>query len=461
MRGRGSPAIMTAAVAGQAAREGTVDVDIGIVGAGGAGLVAAWLLGDAHRVTLYERDDRLGGHADTVRTDIDGERIAVDSGVDFFWPAMWPTFWRLLETLEVPTRRYPVTVTLYTPGRPGAYQMPLIRGARVQWSMLAPGRISTLLLFRRLLRRAAPLVAGRDASTTVEQFVESLDGSRAFKDGFVYPLLLAGWGMDLKEFRQIAAYDPLKYLVMRESGRFGRAYLREVVGGTGAYVDALARTLTRVRVKVASAVREITRPVSRYVVRDAGGETREFDHLIVATGAREARDLVARVEGTDALRRELARVEYFKTSIAVHADRRLMPADARHWSVINIRHDGAQSLNTIWKPWASRATVFRSWISRDAPLPDPLFNLATYYHPKVSPAYFEAQRAISPLQGRDRLWLAGMYLHDVDCHESAILSAIDVARRLGAAPARLAQLAAPERESVPLRSPAPSAEAPA
>ena len=86
--------------------------------------------------------------------------------------------------------------------------MPLIRGARVQWSMLAPGRISTHAPVpapaptRRATRR------GRDASTTVEQFVEGLDGSRAFKDGFVYPLLLAGWGMDLKEFRQIAAYDP-------------------------------------------------------------------------------------------------------------------------------------------------------------------------------------------------------------------------------------------------------------
>ena len=136
-----------------------------------------------------------------------------------------------------------------------------------------------------------------------------------------------------------------------------------------------------------------------------------------------------------------------------------MPSDARHWSVINIRHDGAQSLNTRLEAWASRAHHLPKLDQPEAELPDPLFSLATYYHPKVSPAYFEAQRAISPLQGRDRLWLAGMYLHDVDCHESAILSAIDVARRLGAAPARLAQLAAPERESVRLRSPAPSAEA--
>ncbi|MYS69565.1 NAD(P)-binding protein, partial [Streptomyces sp. SID5926] len=36
-----------------------------VVGSGVAGLTAAHILGRAHRVTLYEADDRLGGHAHT------------------------------------------------------------------------------------------------------------------------------------------------------------------------------------------------------------------------------------------------------------------------------------------------------------------------------------------------------------------------------------------------------------
>ena len=38
---------------------------IGIIG-GAAGLLAAWLLEDDYEVTLFERDDRLGGHAHTI-----------------------------------------------------------------------------------------------------------------------------------------------------------------------------------------------------------------------------------------------------------------------------------------------------------------------------------------------------------------------------------------------------------
>jgi predicted NAD/FAD-binding protein len=63
-------------------------------------------------------------------------------------------------------------------------------------------------------------------------------------------------------------------------------------------------------------------------------------------------------------------------------------------------------------------------------MPEPLYAIATYYHPKVNLAYFQAQRDIARAQGRDNLWFAGLYTHDIDCHESAILSAINIGQRL-------------------------------
>ena len=45
---------------------------IGIIGAGAAGLTASWLLSENHDVTLFEKQDRLGGHAHTVEVEQDG-----------------------------------------------------------------------------------------------------------------------------------------------------------------------------------------------------------------------------------------------------------------------------------------------------------------------------------------------------------------------------------------------------
>ncbi len=41
-------------------------LDIAVIGSGISGMSAAWLLSQRHRVTVYESQDRLGGHSHTV-----------------------------------------------------------------------------------------------------------------------------------------------------------------------------------------------------------------------------------------------------------------------------------------------------------------------------------------------------------------------------------------------------------
>ena len=50
--------------------------------------------------------------------------------------------------------------------------------------------------------------------------------------------------------------------------------------------------------------------------------------------------------------------------------------------------------------------------------------------PKIGLRYFEAQRSLAAFQGQNNLWLAGLYTHDIDSHESAIRSAVKVAEGL-------------------------------
>src|SRR5690242_5715730 len=74
---------------------------VAVIGSGIAGLASAWLLSREHEVTLYEADDRLGGHTHTHDIDIGGRRFAVDTGFIVFNPPHYPLLNKLFEELRV------------------------------------------------------------------------------------------------------------------------------------------------------------------------------------------------------------------------------------------------------------------------------------------------------------------------------------------------------------------------
>ncbi len=59
---------------------------IAIIGSGIAGLASAWWLDGEHEVTLFEANDYLGGHTHTHDVQVDGTRMAVDTGFIVFNP---------------------------------------------------------------------------------------------------------------------------------------------------------------------------------------------------------------------------------------------------------------------------------------------------------------------------------------------------------------------------------------
>ena len=74
---------------------------IAVVGSGISGLSAAWLLSRRHQVTLFEAENRLGGHTHTVDVTLDGQTFPVDTGFLVFNHRTYPELTRLFDTLGV------------------------------------------------------------------------------------------------------------------------------------------------------------------------------------------------------------------------------------------------------------------------------------------------------------------------------------------------------------------------
>ena len=77
---------------------------IAIVGSGIAGLSCAWLLNEAHDITVYEASHRIGGHSHTMAIPTGDGDLPVDTGFIVYNERNYPNLTALFDHLAVPTK---------------------------------------------------------------------------------------------------------------------------------------------------------------------------------------------------------------------------------------------------------------------------------------------------------------------------------------------------------------------
>lgn len=419
---------------------------VGIIGAGAAGLTTAWLLDNDYDITVFEKNDYLGGSICTVHVPINGKIVPVEAGAEFFSDMMFPHFNRLLSLLQVPVTRYPLGYTFYNTKTQEAIILPPISDGQISWHSLTPHTIFDLVQFNHFIESGHTIIGMKDTDITLEEYCDELNITHSFKNDFIYPFFAASWGCTPQDAKKYSAYDMLEWMIPHQPAGISIPHWNEIKGGMSIYIHALAARLRHTTIHTESHITNITFAQGVYTIYNNNQPVVCVDHLIIATGENEAAELLKTVPHAAQLVAILNTIEFFHTTIAIHGDRRLMPAQEADWSIANILYDGKNSALTICKPHMREFPLFRSWITYNLglpesnPLPEPLYALKYFYHSKVNKAYFDMQKNIAPLQGKNNLWLAGFYTAGPDSHNSAIVSAMNIARHLAPASERLAAL---------------------
>ncbi|MBL8514435.1 MAG: FAD-dependent oxidoreductase [Betaproteobacteria bacterium] len=429
---------------------------IAVIGSGIAGLSAAWLLArhsaQAHQVTLFEKDSRLGGHTHTIDVTVDGLTHAVDTGFLVYNDWTYPNLIALFEQLNIETAASDMSFSIKLMDDAG-------RG-RLEWcgsdelstvwaqpsNFVKPAFAGMLLDLLRFNRQAQQLTSG-DASAltgTLGEFLDRNRYGRGFREWYLKPMAACIWSTPLD---RVTGFPLEKFLVFcKNHGLISvndRPKWRTVKGGARHYVNAIAGQLPDVRLN--AAVTRVAALEHGLEITTAQGAER-FDHAILACHTDQAARIL---DGGFAAQCEaLSAIAYQANTAIVHTDRRLLPDRPRAWGAWNYLgwHSSAS---------AARQTALRSapvslsyLINKLQPLPfkspvivtmnpliDPkpgtVLKTVEYDHPLFLKQSVDAQRAIRRVQGQGNVWFAGAWTR-YGFHEDGVMSGVAVARALGA-----------------------------
>jgi predicted NAD/FAD-binding protein len=410
-------------------------LNIAVVGSGISGMGAAWLLSQRHRVTVFEKQGRIGGHSNTELVDLGGATIPVDTGFIVYNPANYPNLVALFDHLQVPTKpsdmSFAVSVDDGALEYAGADRLKGLFGQRRNlmrprfWSML-----------REILRfyREAPrdLALGRLEGITLGDYLAASRYSRGFIEDHLLPMAAAIWSSPLMAMRDHSAASIVRFFdnhgLLRLEGRPG---WRTVDGGSREYVRRLTDSYAD-RVRLHCGARAIIRRGAGVWIEDEGSVLSHFDHVVVATHADEA---LALLDNPSAEERELlGAIRYQANPAALHQDISLMPHRRRVWSSWNYlrdRRDGSAYV-TYWmnrlQGIDSAAPLF---VTLNPPRePAKMLGYYLYHHPLLDAVATRAQKRLWDLQGRNNTWLCGAYF-GAGFHEDGLQAGLAVAEQLG------------------------------
>ncbi|WP_374456861.1 FAD-dependent oxidoreductase [Nocardioides sp.] len=432
---------------------------VAVVGSGVAGLTAAWVASRTAHVTLYEADDRLGGHADTHRVATPDGELAIDTGFIVHNRRTYPTLLRLFAELGVATQPSEMSLSVSDAGTGveyagalgprGLFARPSSLASRDHWRML--------LEIPRFHRRARALLAAPSGSSgrsgrksdqdpptssrttptdelTLRDFLAEGGFSAGFVRHFMEPLVAAVWSCDPATSLDYPARYLFTFLEHHGMlGVFGSPQWRTVTGGSATYVAAVAAGLDDVRVETkVTSVRELADGVE---VTDGSGATTTFDAVVVATHPAQA---LAMLEAPTALQRELlSAMPYSSNPALLHTDTSLLPAAPNARASWNFHRPAGQHASGVTVTYdltrLQRLPTDTHYLvtlgGEDLVDPATVIDRMEYEHPLYTPESVAASRRLPEINSA-RIAFAGAY-HGWGFHEDGSRSGLAAATHLG------------------------------
>ena len=402
---------------------------IAVIGTGIAGNVAAYHLAREHDVTVFEADNRIGGHTNTVRVEHGGQEYAIDTGFIVFNERTYPNFIALLDELGVAWQDSDMGFSVQHEKTGLEYSGSTLNSLFAQRSNLF--RPSFYRMIREILRfnRESPrLLEATEPQVSLKDYLGNEKYSQEFVDHFIIPMGAAIWSAKPEVMGQMPAEFFVRFF--QNHGMLSvndRPVWRVIKGGSNSYVEKLVAG-HRDHIRLNAPVESVRRFPGHVEVKVTGHEAERFDQVFMACHGDQALQLLA----DPSLNEEqvLGQFKYQPNEAILHTDDSLMPRRRRAWAAWNY-HIPAYSqecvavsynmniLQGIKAPVTFCVTLNHAYAIR----PEKIIQRFQYSHPVFTPESIEAQKRHAEINGAYRTYYCGAYWRN-GFHEDGVVSAL-------------------------------------
>lgn len=409
---------------------------IAIIGAGISGLSTAYHLHNDYSITVFEKEDYLGGHTDTHDFEIDGQSVRVDSGFIIFCQEFYPRFSAMLNKLGVKAESTDMSFSAHNQQTGLVYNATSINKLFCQRkNLLSPRFYRMLFDIARFYSRSIEVLKSNDNATTVKQYLDDNGYGNGFAQDHLLPMISALWSATPERVEQF----PIRHLVefFNNHGLLklvNRPQWLVVKGGSASYVEALHKAL-KCQWQLNTSVTKVERHYQQVFVTTKD-DTQAFDAAVFATHSDQALAMISSPSEDE--QRILSAIPFEQNHVIVHTDDSIMHPNQRSWASWNTevpnQFDSVTQQCCTANYWMNslqnlplKTNVFSTLNSNHKINPSKILKERFYTHPIFTAKSVAAQKDKPRIDGKNRSYFVGAYW-GWGFHEDGARSAYEVSQ---------------------------------